>query len=227
MPTYNGEKYIREQMDSILIQIGEGDEIIVSDDSSSDSTVEIIKSYNDSRVTILDGNNFHSPIFNLENALNHSQGDCIFLADQDDVWMPNKFAICLDLLNIYDCVVSDAKVVDSNKNITNESFFKLNNSRRGFFHNLIKNGYLGCCMCFNRKILQKALPFPKNIPMHDSWIGLVSEVYGKSLFYKTPLIYYRRHDNTASSTAGKSEYILYQKIIHRVHLFQSILRTYP
>ena len=95
IPTYNGAKYIKEQLDSILSQLGESDEVIISDDSSSDATLDIIKALNDSRIVILEGGKFRSPIFNVENAMKHSSGSFIFLSDQDDVWLPNKIDLTL------------------------------------------------------------------------------------------------------------------------------------
>lgn len=223
MPTYNGEKYIKEQLDSILCQLSQDDEVIISDDSSTDRTIEIIKSYNDARIKLLEDNHFKSPIYNLENALKQAKGDYIFLADQDDVWYPNKVAVVLNYLQEYDCVVSDATVVDSDMNVIHDSFMKLNHSKKGLIRNLIKNGFLGCCMAFSKNILDKALPFPNPIPMHDTWIGLVSEKYGKTHFLKEPLIYYRRHGDNASPTSEKSHYTIREKIYHRFLFTKNII----
>lgn len=224
IPTYNGEKYIKEQLDSILIQLGSNDEVIISDDSSTDNTIKIIEDIKDSRIVLLKNNTFHSPIFNLENALKKSKGDIIFLSDQDDIWLEGKVENIVQLMKIFDCVVTDAIVIDSSKNIIHQSFFEINHSKKGFMHNLIKNSYLGCCMAINRKILDRALPFPKTIPMHDSWIGLVCEVFGKSYFLRKAYLYYRRHENNASSTAEKSKYSLKLKLLHRINLFVNIIK---
>ena len=89
--------------------------------------------------------------------------------------------------------------------------------------NLIKNGFTGCCMAFTANILQAVLPFPRNIPMHDWWIGLVSEKIGNVLFLNKPLVYYRRHGNNASNTAEKSKFSLIQKIEFRMNLFRGLL----
>ena len=88
--TYNGENFIKAQLDSILCQISLTDEIVISDDSSSDNTIRIIKSYDDPRIKLFEGNTFHCPIFNFQNALKNSIGDFIFLSDQDDIWIKNK-----------------------------------------------------------------------------------------------------------------------------------------
>ena len=96
--TYNGEKYIRQQLNSVLIQLGENDEVIISDDSSSDATVEIVRSFNDSRIKLLVDNKFSSPVRNFENALKYATGDYIFLCDQDDIWLPDKVKSMLPYL---------------------------------------------------------------------------------------------------------------------------------
>lgn len=224
IPTYNGEKFLKQQLDSILLQLSNNDEIIVSDDSSTDATIEIIKSYSDSRIKILENNHFKSPIFNLENALKYANGDYIFLADQDDVWYSKKVETLMKYLKKYDCVISDASIVNSEMEEISPSLFYINSCKEGFVHNIIKNGFTGCCMAFNKKILQMVLPFPKDIPMHDSWIGLVAEKYGTVLFLNEPLIYYRRHGNNVSSTTEKSKYTLLKKLQFRLILIKNIFK---
>ena len=87
MATYNGEKYIAAQIISILAQIGPDDELIISDDGSTDKTVEIIKTFRDPRIKLYQDHVFRDPIKNFQHALTKSSGRYIFLADQDDVWM--------------------------------------------------------------------------------------------------------------------------------------------
>jgi glycosyltransferase involved in cell wall biosynthesis len=223
MPTYNGEKHIYQQLNSILGQLTDLDEIIISDDNSTDNTIDIIESFCDPRIIILKNYRQKSPIYNLENALEKARGDYIFLSDQDDVWFVEKINTTIQLLKKYDCVISNAVVVDNEMNIICNSFFDLNHTKKGFFHNFLKNGYLGCCMAFNRRILDLALPFPLDLPMHDIWIGLVSELCGKTTFYKMPLIYYRRHQDNVSMTGGKSKYNLKTKINFRLVLMKNLI----
>ena len=90
MATYNGSRYIKEQIDSILSQLSALDELIISDDHSTDSTYKIIKSYNDNRIKFYLNELEKGVTHNFENALLHSKGDTIFLADQDDVWNKEK-----------------------------------------------------------------------------------------------------------------------------------------
>lgn len=223
MTTYNGERFIYEQIDSILSQLSVNDEVIISDDSSTDKTVHIIESYDDNRIKILKNNTFYSTIFNIENALKMATGDLIFLSDQDDVWERNKVEISIKYLNKYDLFVSDCYVIDEHGGIIYDSFFKLQNSKVGFIKNICKNSYVGCCMAFNRGILEKALPFPRNIPMHDMWIGFIAEVFGKSFFGKDKLVRYRRHERNMSVTTKKSSHNIIDKLMFRSNLTLALL----
>lgn len=224
MPVFNGEKYISKQVNSILKQLDIDDELIISDDSSTDESLNIVKSFNDPRIKILEANRFKSPIYNLENALHSAKGDYIYLADQDDIWMDKKVEIMNKYLNEFDLVVSDCFVIDKDENIINDSFFELRNSGTGFLHNLLRNSYLGCCMAFNRKILDIAVPFPSNIPMHDIWLGMIGELFGKTFFCEEKLIKYRRHGNNASPTGETSKYTFVEKFGFRKNLLFSLLK---
>lgn len=191
--TYNGEKYIRRQLDSILAQIGEKDEVIVSDDSSTDNTVDIIRSYHDERINLFDGQQFHSPIFNFENAIKHTKGDIIFLADQDDNWLPGRVKKALLMHEMgYDLVLCNTRTVYSDH--IEEG--RQNPFSRPYWHNLIKPAYVGCTMSFKRELLDKVLPFPKSIAMHDLWIGLLGQRNYKCIFVDVPLIEYNRHQES-------------------------------
>lgn len=196
MATYNGEKFIKEQVDSILSQLSNDDEIIVSDDRSTDNTIQILEGYNDSRIKIYTNKN-KGVISNFENAIYHCDNDIIFLCDQDDVWLPNKVQVIKDYFIEYkdvNLILSDCYVTDGNLKVTNESFFKIRNSKRGILRNIIKNSYLGCAMVFRKELKPIILPMPKNTPMHDMWIGVLAEMTGKVLLVNDRLFYYRRHD---------------------------------
>jgi hypothetical protein len=168
--------------------------------------------------------NYKGVVGNFENALKHSNGDYIFLSDQDDVWFPEKVSDVVELLQEYDCVVSDNMIVNKNMDVIVDSFFRINRSKNGFIHNLIKNGYIGCCMAINKKILDYALPFPPNIIIHDIWIGLIAEICGKTFFYKNPLICYRRHADNASPTSEESPFSLKMRICYRLKLIKNIIK---
>lgn len=226
MATYNGEKFIKEQIDSILPQLSSADEIIISDDGSTDRTVNIIENYSDSRIKLLRDNRFHSTIYNLENALKHSNGDVVFLCDQDDKWTSDKVEICLSYMNDYDLVVHDAYITDSNLNVTHDSFFYVNKTKYGKWQNIVKNGYHGCCMVVNRKLLNAILPFPQKLPMHDMYIGNFAAFNKyKVKFIDDKLLFYRRHNNNVSQSSNKSTRKLIDRIKDRYLILKTVLRV--
>ena len=225
--TYNGEKFIREQIDSILCQLSSDDEIIVSDDGSTDGTIVIINCIGDKRIRIIEGPRKHSPTFNFENALKEAKGDYIFLADQDDVWKTNKVEVCMKWLQKYDCVVSDAEVTDSNLNPLYPSLYAIMQVRQGHIYNTVwKNGYTGCCMAFRRNILEASLPFPKDIPMHDIWIGNVAAYKYNVKFIPDKLILFRRHKETISCNGKGSKYSIWQQMKCRWSIMKNIANLY-
>ena len=223
--TYNGEKYICQQIASIISQIGEEDEVIVSDDGSTDSTLDIIRSFGDKRIKIITGPKQHSPILNFQHALQAAQGEYIFLADQDDVWKPQKVETCMAWLEQYCCVVSDAEVTDNRLQLLHPSLFALMKIKPGRLYNMVwRNGYTGCCMAFRRCVLTASLPFPENIPMHDIWIGNVAAYRYNVKFIGDRLIFFRRHNKSLSCNGKGSRFSLWQKIMFRVNTIQNIIR---
>ncbi|MDD3453716.1 MAG: glycosyltransferase family 2 protein [Bacilli bacterium] len=222
MATYNGEKYIKEQIDSILINLTEEDEIIISDDGSTDKTIEIIKNYNDKRIKLINGPK-KGVKQNFSNAIKNSNGKYIFLSDQDDIWKKNKIEKTLNIFKQNKCsvIVHDAVVVNSNLEVMNESFFNLRNSKKGIIKNIYKNSYIGCCMAFKSDIKKNILPIPNSIEMHDQWIGLIGEIKGNgSIFIEDKLIKYRRHDNNVSML---SPYSIPKRIKNRLILIFKIM----
>ena len=225
--TYNGEKFIKEQIESILCQLSSDDEIIVSDDGSTDGTIVIINCIGDKRIRIIEGPRKHSPTFNFENALKEAKGDYIFLADQDDVWKTNKVEVCMKWLQKYDCVVSDAQVTDSNLNPLYPSLYAIMQVRQGHIYNTVwKNGYTGCCMAFRRNILEASLPFPKDIPMHDIWIGNVAAYKYNVKFIPDKLILFRRHKENISCNGKGSKYSIWQQMKFRWSIIKNIANLY-
>ncbi|NMW22217.1 MAG: glycosyltransferase family 2 protein [Chlorobiaceae bacterium] len=224
--TYNGESYIEKQLQSVITQLSNGDELIISDDSSNDNTLKIARKSGFNNLIVLEGNSFYSPVLNFENALKYATGDIVFLSDQDDIWVDNKILIMSKYLRFYDLVVSDAVIINEYDKIISPSFYKIRNSGSGFIKNLYKNTYTGCCMAFNRKILVKALPFPSKIHMHDWWLGMVAEMYGTTYFCNEKLVRYRRHSSNASPNCGKSIYSTLDMIKFRYKMIKALSERY-
>ncbi len=215
LAAFKGEAYIEAQLRSILPQLSHDDEIIVSDDAPGGATERVVRRVmvDDPRVFYVEGKG-QGVVANFVNAIRHCRGDKIFLCDQDDVWLPDKVQRVMAAFdNGATLVLHNAYVTDKDLRITDYSFFELRGSKKGFLHNVVKNSYMGCCMAFDRKLLKKIMPMPKYVPMHDQWIGLMGEVYGKVAFLDAPLIYYRRTGSNvtggATSTAQKLQWRRY------------------
>ena len=228
MATYNGAKYLREQIDSVLSQLDMDDELMISDDGSTDDTINIIKSYScDYRVHFYKNpSKVKGVITNFENAINMTTQEIVFLCDQDDVWLPNKISrMCREFENSkVGLVVSSVRIVDEDlkdlKELQN-TYLKDGQCKNGVVHNLIRNTYMGCCMAFRRELKEVFMPFPKNIPMHDSWIGLLVELNEIDVAYiPEELMLYRRHGN---SVIVNKKTNLYKKMDERFRLFYNLL----
>lgn len=226
MAVYNGEKYIKEQILSILKQLHCSDELVISYDKSTDDTYRIISdlAVRNNRIKIFSGPSL-GIIKNFENALRHCKNDYIFLSDQDDIWLDDKICSVIKTFKSTsaDVILHDCMVIDEKKKIISSSFFKLRHCRRGFLLNVIRNSYIGCCMAVKRDFLMKVLPFPENIPMHDQWIGLVAEKKGSVAFLDKQLIKYRRHSNNASNLHHAK---LSEMIMFRVNLISALFNRY-
>jgi glycosyltransferase involved in cell wall biosynthesis len=225
--TFNGSKYLEIQMKSILKQLQQDDEVIISDDGSNDDTLTILRRFDDSRIKIYHNTGSKGYTGNFENALMQAKGDVIFLSDQDDIWFSNKVELFTKSLESSDFVISDARVVDPDLNTLDESYFVSRSASFGFFNSLVRCRYLGCCYAFKRKVLTKALPFPKRHKLlpHDLWLALVAECYFSVTYLKVPLVYYRRHSNNVSDGGEHSSNNLLTKLKIRVYSLLNVAKV--
>ena len=213
-----GEKYIAEQIASILPQLGDGDELLVSDDSPGERTAtrDIVLSFNDRRIRYMQGPR-QGVIKNVESLLEDARGDIFVLCDQDDVWLPGKLERTRTLLDSAkpELLAHSAKITDEALRETGV----VQRPRPGLLRNLAKNSYTGCCMAFTRALLPYILPFPENIPMHDQWIALRAERFGTVHVIDEAYILHRRHDNTQTGRGST----LWQKILWRWNMAKALL----
>jgi glycosyltransferase involved in cell wall biosynthesis len=224
MATYEGERFVRRQIETILPQLAADDELVVSDDSSSDDTVTIVRSFADARIRILEGNTFRNPLLNFENALRHAVGDIIVLADQDDVWLENKLPLVRELFAGQAArpylIVLDAQIVDEDECVVEPSVQAKLHAGPGLLKNIWTNRYLGCCMAFSRDLLDVALPFPEGVGMHDIWLGQLCERVGTTAFVRVVTMRYRRHGETATGFDVRFQPV--QQIARRANLAWSL-----
>lgn len=233
--TYNGALFIQEQLNSILPQLQSDDEIIISDDGSTDATLSMIHRYQDSRIRIIhhSRNATINPDSvwdrmacvrnNFEEALKQAKGDVIFLSDQDDVWMPDKVEkVLASMTDKTLCVVHDCKVVDGDLQIIDESMF---DRYRPCFNRigwLWKSPFMGCCMVVRKEVLTKALPIPACVE-YDTWLGVVASSMGEVRILRQALILYRRHGKNISTCSQKSKNPLATKLQRRYFLIKNLI----
>lgn len=222
LAAYKGEKYIAEQVKSILFQLGENDELVISDDFPQGKTYEAVEDIinSDSRVRYIHGKG-QGLIKNFENAINNAKGDYIFLSDQDDIWLDGKVKAVMSEFDKGALVVMhNADIVDGELKKTGETAFGVNRAGTGIIRNIIKNSYQGSCMAFSAELNKYILPFPDNLPMHDQWIGLMGEKRGKVSLIEDSYLLYRRHGENASGNGST----LMQKIKWRLAIAGSLLK---
>lgn len=230
MATYNGEKYLRQQVDSILCQLGKYDEFVVSDNCSTDATVKILKSYNDSRIKIFSmernarlSRTRHGieriVTENFENALMHCSGDFVFLADQDDIWLPCKIRRMLPFLENHELVMCNATTIDGGGNVLRGRLYEKNPLRKG----ILSFRARGCLFGAGRKLCLDFLPVPKSVVSHDLWLGILAEARKSVYFLDEPLVLHRRNiGNVSSDVSQKSRNSLFYKIYYRANLLVNL-----
>ena len=225
MATYNGEKYLEEQIESILLSTYQDFEIYIYDDGSKDTTMEILNGYKRQyphKIYISQNESNLGVTQNFFQAISRTTSDYIMLCDQDDVWKKDKIARTLKRIrqmevqfgkNLPMAVFTDAHVVDSDLNILEESFFRsgrLNPRLYDLSHLLMENKLIGCTVMVNgalRKVLQGS-SLPKWARYHDGWLGLIASSLGKISFIKEPTLYYRQHENNLVGNKSFLSYIL-------------------
>ncbi|MEA4888142.1 MAG: glycosyltransferase family 2 protein [Clostridiaceae bacterium] len=203
MTTYNGLPFVREQLQSIRMQMKAEDELIISDNGSTDGTWEWLleQAQADPRLKPERYLEQKGVIANFGHALTLCRGDLIFLSDQDDVWLPGRLDKFVELFRESPRLVlaqADAELIDGEGRVLAPSYFSLRRCGSGIWKNFYKNTWQGCSLCFRKGLLALALPFPKSIPMHDMWLGLIAEMTGEVCFLPLVLTRYRRHEHNES-----------------------------
>jgi glycosyltransferase involved in cell wall biosynthesis len=202
MTVYNSERFLKAQLGSILKELGPEDELVISDDGSTDRTMSIIAGMKDRRIRAVENSpERRGVIQNFQNAIERCRNDIVVLSDHDDVWLPGRIARVREVFESnknVTLVVCNAEVIDEEDRVIHPSFYVLRNSGQGALKNFVKNSYIGSCMSFRRTVLQLVLPIPKKVPMHDMWIGILNDIFFESIFISEVLVRYRRHSSNIS-----------------------------
>jgi glycosyltransferase involved in cell wall biosynthesis len=201
LASYQGERFIGAQLDSILPQLSPDDEVIVSDDSSTDRTLQVVAACSDPRIRILANTTRVGYVENFGRALAQARGQVILFSDQDDVWLPNKISALDAALRRAACVASDAVIVDEDLRVLQPSYFAWRRTP-GFspLSIYLKPPIVGATLACRSAYLKAMLPLPRRVP-HDFWLTLNAALDRELHVLQVPLILYRRHAD-AHSVSG-------------------------
>lgn len=221
MAAYNGEKYISKQLDSILMQLKKNDELVISINPSTDETENVVRLYqkNDCRIRVILCEQ-KGVLANFENAIRHCKNDIIFLSDQDDVWRNDKIEKQLNFFTDSSIggVCHGCRYIDCYGNMMDVQPSLKKNRMINFWDIIKKNPVQGSTLAFRRELATFFIPFPKNIPMHDSWIGLWICKKSNLIYCDDPLLFYRQHDGSVTVRKHKK---LAEMLIDRTKLLLS------
>lgn len=218
MCSYNGERFIKEQIDSILSQTYRNFELIVVDDGSNDSTVTIIKEYQikDDRIKLFQNEKNLGFVKNFEKAISLCSGDFIALADQDDVWKKNKLQVFVENIGKNLLIYSDAILIDQYSKETGQQLIRPDGNlvkgkcnKAFIFYNCVS----GNTLMFSTELVKEIIPIPEGITFHDIWIAFLASSKGEITFIDEPMTYYRRYNEQITRNVTKD----YKSIFDRLN----------
>jgi len=226
MACYNGSEFIRAQIDSILPQLSLGDELIIYDDASRDTTIDVVKSYSDERILLVSGKSNVGVNRAFELALSHSTGKYIFFSDQDDIWQPGRVQIMLEAFEERSAFLVSGRFdfIDKNSNSIDFVFdFLKTDKSDNYLDNILKiftgdANYYGCAMAIDRDFLSYVLPFPDDLESHDLWFALCANVLKRNVHLDDLVLSRRLHGNNLSVVNRSLASKLKSRIIFAKHL---------
>ncbi|WP_306353545.1 glycosyltransferase family 2 protein [Flavobacterium sp. '19STA2R22 D10 B1'] len=225
LSTYNGELFIKDQIESILLQTNKDWCLYIRDDGSNDNTINIIDfyvtKYPSQIIKIIDDCGNLRSAASFMQMLSVINSDYYMFCDQDDVWLPFKIDTTLDKMkenelakpNTGVLVFTDLTIVDSNLNVINDSMWdysKINpENAKNFYRTTCLSSVTGCTIMLNNYIKEKVLPYPRSARMHDWWITLNTSHYGVVDYVNIPTILYRQHNDNVlgAEKLNKNHYL--------------------
>lgn len=205
--TYNGEKYISEQLESLLSQTYDNIHILIRDDGSKDRTIDIIKEYErkyPDKIQIIEDNIIcKNSTKNFLHLIQYANAEYIMLCDQDDVWKANKIECTLAVMLNAESHTNGPILVYSDYQLVNKNLEPLNINRKELAienehldlpHLLIQNYYTGCCGMMNKRLYKNIYEYCEGLATHDWWIAIYAAAFGKIIRIPEGLMLYRQHD---------------------------------
>lgn len=224
--TYNGEKYLDEQLQSILNQTYQNLEIVIVDDCSTDQTISIIEIYaaKDPRIKIYINDYNLGFNKNFEKAIGLTTGDYISISDQDDIWKPFKLELLLNNIKDNWLIFSNSSFIDHNGIDVNKKLLENFSLKNRTYKSILLNNWLtGHAVLFKKELLKYIIPFPEKI-FYDWWIGFVVIYHHKVSYLEDSLTLYRIHQDSVIQTELQLDHEKYRK--QKSHLTISMLTVF-
>jgi len=207
MATFNGERYVREQLDSILAQLGADDELVIVDDASSDSTVRVLEDVGDSRVNVYPRTANGGYVSAFQEAIGRSKGRYVLFSDQDDVWIPGRVERMVGALDSNQVVASNMVILGTDER---PRWWMPDSQARQWRRNVVRiiagiSGYYGCGMGFRRDFATVIVPFPEFLSeSHDLWLALAGNLAHSIALVEEPTLRRRVHGENVTPTRPRS-----------------------
>ena len=233
LASFNGEKYIEEQLKSIIKQLGINDEIIIVDDCSKDSTVKVIKSLKDERIKIFKNEVNKGHVYSFGKSISLATKDLIFMSDQDDIWLEGRVDFMKEKL-----INSEAMLVSSNSNFVDSEGkvidFEIDGVRPEYSNKYSKNiidiivgktNYYGCTMVLKKELKELILPIPAYVESHDLWIAMAANIAKSNSHLDNSTLLRRIHGENASVLKRKLLPKLWSRVVFAISTIQLFYRN--
>lgn len=221
--TYNGGRYVADQLTSILEDLPHDSEIVVLDDRSTDDTLRVLSQMEDSRIRLACHLFNSGHVSTFADLLRMTSGEYIFLADQDDLWPPGRTQAMINGLQHYELVAGNFSEFGARTGFPHSVLSHSDSGRS--FKNILglvlgRRPYFGCAMGFRKDLLCHILPIPQYVEAHDHWIALCGNISGSVLHIDEPVVCRRIHESNLSPSTHRSFAPMYRT---RVILLRSII----
>ncbi|MCW8839091.1 MAG: glycosyltransferase family 2 protein [Thiovulaceae bacterium] len=230
MCTYNGERFLKEQLDSLVNQSYKNIELIICDDCSTDNTVRIIEEYmkEDDRIKFYQNKTNLGFVKNFEKAISLCSGDYIALADQDDIWKLEKLAVFIENIKDNILIYSDAELIDDNADKLNKHLIA---DKKNLVSGKCNKAFLffncvsGNTMMFKKELIDKILPIPSEFSFHDIWIAFISSSIGTITYTNESMIYYRRYSEQVTASKQRSYQSFFDRLKQKKEQYKKSARS--
>jgi len=224
MASYNGAAHVVEQLESILAQLGPDDEVVIVDDASTDTSVDVITRVGDTRIRVIPSPINEGYVKAFEKALIASRGEYVFLSDQDDLWLPGRLDLMLEALAVKPVVASNFSFFGQKPRTIESLRLKASDSSKRWINLLLLwvgvRPYYGCAMAFRRDLAPLVLPFPCFLhETHDQWIAMVGNLVGGMRHLEQDTLSRRLHDSNTTPKKARSPLLIVRSRIMLARAF--------